>query len=148
MGRATNDNLILHDAMQLAAILHRPSEPDRRRWVRCEEAIAMATTGGARAMLEPDLGLLAPGQKADLVLHDASAGWWTPLNDPLQQFVFGERGGSVRTVIVDGRILIDEGRATIIDEAAVMAEAPHVLGRVRTRNSDVRAVADEVARLE
>ena len=61
----------------------------------------MATTGGARAMLENDLGLLTLGQKADLVLHDAAASWWTPLNDPVQQFMFGERGGSVRTVIVD-----------------------------------------------
>ena len=147
-GASTNDNLILHEAMQLAAILHRPGEHDRRRWVRCEDALAMATTGGAKAMLEPNLGLLAPGQKADLVLHDLSAGWWTPLNDPVQQFVFGERGGSVRTVIVDGRILLDEGRVTMVDEAAVVAEARAVLGRVRARNDAVRAVADEVARLE
>ena len=147
-GASTNDNLILHDAMQLAAMLHRPGEPDRRRWVRCEDALAMATTGGARAMLETDLGLIAPGQKADLVLHDLGAGWWTPLNDPLQQFVFGERGGSVRTVIVDGRILVDEGRATTIDEARITREARHILGRVRDRNAAVRAVAEEVALLE
>ena len=147
-GASTNDNLILHEAMQLAAILHRPSEPDRGRWIRCEDTLAMATTGGARAMLENDLGLLTLGQKADLVLHDAAAGWWTPLNDPVQQFMFGERGGSVRTVIVDGHIVVDEGRVTTIDENAVMAEARHVLGRVRRRNQAIQAIAGEVARLE
>ena len=147
-GASTNDNLILHEAMQLAAILHRPGEPDRRRWVRCEDVLAMATTGGAAAMLEPELGLIAPGQKADLVLHDRDAGWWTPLNDPVQQFVFGERGGSVRTVIVDGRVVIDDGRAVTVDEAQILGEARSVLGRVRARNKAVQAVADEVAALE
>jgi cytosine/adenosine deaminase-related metal-dependent hydrolase len=110
--------------------------------VRVEDALAMATTGGARAMLETDLGLIAPGQKADLVLHDLDAGWWTPLNDPVQQLVFGERGGSVRTVIVDGRVLVEEGRAVTIDEAAVTKEARAILARVRDRNANVRAVAD------
>ena len=51
-GASTNDNLILQDAMQLVAILHRAGEPDRRRWVTVDDAIAMATTGGAKAMLE------------------------------------------------------------------------------------------------
>jgi 5-methylthioadenosine/S-adenosylhomocysteine deaminase len=42
-GASTNDNLILQDAMQLAAILHRPSEPDRRRWVTVADVMGMAT---------------------------------------------------------------------------------------------------------
>ena len=42
-GASTNDNLILQDAMQLAAILHRPSEPDRRRWVTVADVMTMAT---------------------------------------------------------------------------------------------------------
>src|SRR4029079_10461381 len=115
-GASTNDNLIMHDAMQLAAILHRPGEPDRQRWVTVEDVFAMGTSGGARAMLESDLGRVVPGAKADLVLYDLGTPWWTPLNDPVQQFVFGERGGAVRTVVVDGRVLVDEGRATTIDE--------------------------------
>ena len=147
-GASTNDNLILQDAMQLAATLHRPGEPDRRLWVRAEDALAMATTGGARAMLEEDLGLIAPGQKADLVLHHLDAGWLTPLNDPVQQLVFGERGGSVRTVIVDGRLVVENGRILGLDEAALVREARQMLAGVRRRNGSVRAVAQEVAALE
>ena len=147
-GASTNDNLILQDAMQLVAILHRAGEADRRRWVTVDDAIAMATTGGAKAMLEPELGRLTPGAKADLVLYDLSAPWWVPLNDPAQQFVFGERGGSVDTVIVDGRIVVEQGRALTIDEKAVLAAAKSILPGVRSRNAGVRAIAEAVAALE
>ena len=89
-----------------------------------------------------------PGAKADLVLYDLSAPWWVPLNDPAQQFVFGERGGSVDTVIVDGRIVVEGGRALTIDEKAVLAAAKSILPGVRSRNAGVRAIAQAVAALE
>ena len=133
--------------MQLAAILHRAGG-DRRRWVTVDDAIAMATTGGAKAMREPELGRLAPGAKADLVLYDLSAPWWVPLNDPAQQWVFGERGGSVDTVIVDGKVVVENGRALFIDEKAVLAAARDILPGVRKRNAGVRAIAAAVAALE
>jgi cytosine/adenosine deaminase-related metal-dependent hydrolase len=147
-GVSTNDNLIMQDAMQLAAILHRPSEPDRKRWVTVDDVVSMATTGGAAAMMEHDIGQLKAGAKADLVLYDLNETWWVPLNDALQQLVFGERGGSVRTVIVDGQILIDEGRTTTIDAPTIVAAAKDILQSVRKRNAGVRAVADAVAALE
>lgn len=147
-GVSTNDNLILQDAMQLAAILHRPGEPDRRKWVTVADVTAMATTGGAAAMLEPQLGRLQPGFKADLVLYDLSAPWWVPLNDAEQQWVFGERGGSVRTVLVDGRVVVKDGRALLIDEAGVRAAAKDILPRMRERNRAVGRIAAEVAALE
>ncbi len=147
-GASTNDNLILQDAMQLAAILHRPSEPDRRRWVTVADVMAMATFGGARAMGEPDLGALAPGAKADLVLYDLRAPWWTPFNDAGQQFVFGERGGSVDTVIVDGRVVLKGGVSPLVDEAAVMNATRDMLGRVQARNGPIAAVARAVAATE
>jgi 5-methylthioadenosine/S-adenosylhomocysteine deaminase len=147
-GVSTNDNLIMHDAMQLAAFLHRPAEPDRRRWVTTDQVLAMATTGGAQAMRIDDLGKLRVGAKADLVLYDLNEPWWVPLNDPLQQLIFGERGGSVRVVIVDGRILIEDGKALTIDQPAIVAAAKDILKHVRQRNVGVRAVADAIAMLE
>ena len=147
-GASTNDNLILQDAMQLAAILHRPGEPDRRRWVTVADVVGMATTGGAKAMLQPELGRLEPGCKADLVLYDLAATWWVPLNDPEQQFVFGERGGSVRTVIVDGRPVIRDGRALLVDEDAVGRVVKDILPAVRARNGAIARISAEVAALE
>jgi 5-methylthioadenosine/S-adenosylhomocysteine deaminase len=144
-GASTNDNLILQDAMQLAAILHRPGEPDRRRWITVADVMAMATIGGAKAMREPDLGTIAPGAKADLVLYDLAYPWWTPLNDAEQQLVFGERGASVHTAIVDGRVVLRDGASTLIDEADIFAASHQILDGVRARNGPIAAVARAVA---
>ena len=133
--------------MQIAAILHRAGEPDRRAWVRVEDVLAMATTGGAAAMLEPELGTIAVGAKADLVLDHLEEPVWVPLNDPAQQLVFGERGGGVKTVIVDGQVVLRDGRAVFIDEAATIAAAKDVLRHAQARNGDVRAIADAIAAL-
>ncbi len=147
-GASTNDNVILQEAMQLAAILHRPLEPDRRRWITVKDVIGMATLGGARAMLEPELGRIVVGAKADLVLYDLSTPVWQPLNDPEQQLVFSERGGSVDIVIVDGRLVLRDGRSTLVDEEALLKEAGGLLKAIRTRNRGVAAIAMELSALE
>jgi len=147
-GAISNDNLILQDAMQLAAIVHRPLEQDRNRWVTVGDVIAMATTGGGKAIREPDIGRIVPGAKADIVLYDLNDFAWVPLNDPAQQWVFSDRGQSVRTVIVDGRLVVDQGRSLFIDEDAIVAEAKDVLAHIRERNAGVRAIAEAVAAVE
>ena len=141
-GASTNDNLVLQEAMQLAALLHRTSEPDHSQWVSAADVLRMGTTGGAAALREPELGQIAVGQKADLVLYDLNSAVWTPCNDPLQQFVFGERGANVRSVIIDGRLVMDEGVILTFDEAAVLQNARHLLQDTRERNAGIRLIAD------
>jgi hypothetical protein len=81
-GASTNDNLDMHEVMRLALMLQRPGEPDRSRWPKASDAIAMATVSGGKAMRCAGLGTLVPGAPADLVLHDLRAPSWIPLNDP------------------------------------------------------------------
>ncbi len=140
-GASTNDNLILQEAMQLAAFLHRTGEPDQSRWTSAADVLRMATSGGAAALREPQLGRVAAGWKADLVLYDLDAPTWVPLNDPLQQFVFGERGAGVRRVIIDGNLVMDQGRIIAFDEAAVLREARHLLRDTRARNPGIQRIA-------
>jgi hypothetical protein len=68
--------------MRLALMLQRPGEPDRSRWPKASDAIAMAMVSGGKAMRCAGLGTLVPGAPADLVLHDLRAPSWIPLNDP------------------------------------------------------------------
>jgi cytosine/adenosine deaminase-related metal-dependent hydrolase len=138
-GASTNDNLVLHEAMRLAAILHRPAERDRRRWVSAGDALDMATVAGAAALQQKDLGRIAPGQLADLVLYDLSRPRWAPCNDPAQQLVFGETGDSVHSVIVDGRLVVANGRVAGVDAPALVAEAKDMLGTMRTRNRELHS---------
>jgi cytosine/adenosine deaminase-related metal-dependent hydrolase len=95
----------------------------------------MATAGGAAALLAAgSLGAIAPGMRADLVLYDLRTPTLAPLNDPVQQLVFAERGRSVRTVMIDGRIVYDDGTFPTIDAEAVIGDVIALRGRQRTRN--------------
>lgn len=112
------------NAVGVGAALHKIYEPDYRRWLTAQETFEAATLGGARALgLADRLGRLQVGYKADLVGYSLDAPSLTPLNDPVRQVVYGERGSGVDTVIVDGRIVLRDGRCTLIDEVALLREA-------------------------
>jgi len=137
-GANHNDNLVMHEGMKLAALLHRPRLADRGRWVLAKHALTMATLGGAAAMrLSGEIGRIAPGYSADLVLYDLSAPWWFPLNDPVEQLVHAETSASVECVIAGGRILVENRRLVGFDGEAIKAEAAPMLTEIRRRNADL-----------
>jgi cytosine/adenosine deaminase-related metal-dependent hydrolase len=85
-----------------------------------ERALEMATIRGAEALLlEREIGSIEPGKRADLVLYDLDTPEWRPLLNPLNNLVYAATGASVKTVLIDGRIALDEGRLTMIDEKAL-----------------------------
>jgi len=86
-----------------------------------ERVLEMATLHGARALgLEDEIGSLEPGKRADLVIFDLDLPEWRPLLDPVNTLVYSASGASVRTVMVDGRVLLDDRRVTMIDEHEVL----------------------------
>ncbi|MDC7786316.1 amidohydrolase [Rhodoplanes sp. TEM] len=144
-GASTNDNLDMHEVMRLAVMLQRPGEPDRRRWPTAADALTMATRSGAAVMRVPELGRIAPGAPADFVLHDLAAPFWTPLNDPLAQLVFGASGATVDTVVVDGRVLVEGGRIRAFDPEPVLREVRDLVKHLRARNVALHGLAAEIA---
>jgi 5-methylthioadenosine/S-adenosylhomocysteine deaminase len=84
----------------------------------------MATLGGARALgLDGEIGSLAAGKAADLVVFDANRPHLRPHVNPLGNLVHTGQGRDVRMVIVDGEVLVEDGRPTRADMGAVCAEA-------------------------
>ena len=147
-GVSTNDSPDLHRAMHLAAILHRPHESQRARWVSAREALRMATQSGARALqLAGRIGAIAVGMQADLVLYDLTTPRWVPFNDPVQHLVHVEDGRSVDTVIIDGRVIVEQGTVMTFDVAELIAEARPMLAAIRARNGTLSQVAQGVADL-
>jgi cytosine/adenosine deaminase-related metal-dependent hydrolase len=80
-----------------------------------------ATAGGARALLRDDLGRLAPGSKADLVVVDLDCVDMQPARDPLRSLIFHAADRAVRDVYVDGRQVVAQGRVLTIDQAQAAA---------------------------
>jgi cytosine/adenosine deaminase-related metal-dependent hydrolase len=89
-----------------------------------ERVLEMATRLGAEALLlESAIGSIEPGKRADLVLHDLDTPEWRPLLNPVNNLVYAATGAGVRTVLIDGRVVLDEGRLTTLDERALYERA-------------------------
>lgn len=147
-GSVTNDNLVLHEAIRLAAMLGRVAERERGKWVTARQALAMATEGGAKAVrMSGSIGRIQAGYRADVVLYDLDTPAWTPFNDPVQQMVFAETGSSVHTVIVDGALVVEDREVKAFDAAAIIAEAKPMLQTIRGRNSDLYRFARRMGEL-
>lgn len=83
-------------------------------------AFAAATIGGARALGRDDIGVLAPGALADIVLVDLAHPLMQPARDPLRSFVFHAADRAVRTVLVSGEVVLRDGAPVHLDPAAAM----------------------------
>ncbi|WP_210270940.1 amidohydrolase family protein [Mycoplana rhizolycopersici] len=93
-----------------------------------------ATTGGARALgVEDKVGRIEIGNRADLTLLDSRAPNLYPVVDGFGVIAHLGSGANVRTVICDGNVLIDDGRATWADEDEIIATAQAVADRLWQR---------------
>jgi cytosine/adenosine deaminase-related metal-dependent hydrolase len=103
-----------------------------------ETVLEMATRRGAEALLmEREIGSIERGKRADLVFYDRDAPEWRPLLNPLNNLVYAATGSSVRSVMIDGRLVLDEGRITTVDERAVY-ERVEILAREQVRRAGLR----------
>jgi len=98
------------------------------------EVLDMATNGGAKVTGLKDIGRLAPGYKADLISIDLDQPHFYPRFSIPSHLVYCARGSDVRTVMVDGKILMEERRLLTLDAAKIC-------GEVEKR---ARRIADEV----
>jgi cytosine/adenosine deaminase-related metal-dependent hydrolase len=83
---------------------------------RFSDFFEAATLGGARALGREDLGRLAPGAKADIVVFDMSGIHIGPIHDPLRTLVNGGSSRDIITVIINGRTVLENGKICGIDE--------------------------------
>ncbi len=140
-GASSNDTLRLFDVMRVAALIHAAAGPDYCRWLSATDILAAATIGGARsAMLEAEAGSLEPGKKADLVILRLDGLAFTPLNDIRNHLVYCENGSSIELVMVNGEVVVANGRLTRIDEDAVLGE---IRERVPAHLADHVRIEDE-----
>lgn len=121
-GAACNNRLDMFTEMRLAALLqkvvHGADALDARRVLR------MATAGGARALgLESEIGSLETGKRADVSIVSLDRLHTTPCPDAVSTLVYATQSGDVRTVLIDGQVVLRDGELTTLDELEVIREA-------------------------
>jgi len=120
LGTDTNPQSVI-DAMRWAAVCSKIVERNTEA-TTAADAFDAATLGGARALGRDDLGRIAPGATADLVLWKAASWGMTPLRDPVKNIVYNATAEDVDRVYVGGRLVVDNGRVLAADEAKILAD--------------------------
>ena len=124
IGTDTYPQDVVHE-MRWAALVGRLADGSFRAG-RAADVFDAATLGGARYLGRDDLGRLAPGAKADLIVVDLLQMHYGAVHDPIKSLVELGSGRDVETVIVNGEVLVEGGKTTRVDErqllAAVQAE--------------------------
>jgi 5-methylthioadenosine/S-adenosylhomocysteine deaminase len=146
-GSVCADNQNLFEALRIASIVSTIRFPhETARWLDAPTVWHLATTGSARVLGQAaDLGAIAAGRKADVVLLRADSVFLRPLADPVNALVYAETGASVDTVLVGGRVVVEGGRVTTVDEARIYARAQEAAERQHRASGDARALAGRLA---
>lgn len=118
LGTDTFPQDMVHE-MRLAGLASRLVEGSFRAG-KPRDVYDAATLGGARALGRDDLGRLAPGAKADLIVVDLCRTHFGAVRDPIKSLVEGGSGSDVETVVIDGQTLLEAGRPTRFDEAELL----------------------------
>jgi 5-methylthioadenosine/S-adenosylhomocysteine deaminase len=140
--RSCSDNLNMFEAMRLASFVSRVQGPDYKRWLTTDEALSMATINSARLLgFGDDLGLIAPGHKADIVFLDLKNLNYVPLNSAINQVVNAEDATGVDSVMIGGRMILDRGRLTTIDLDRLTAGAEAAIERLWNVNGEALELA-------
>jgi cytosine/adenosine deaminase-related metal-dependent hydrolase len=119
LGTDTNPQSVI-EAMRWTAVLSKIAERNTEA-TTAADVFDAATLGGARALGRDDLGRIAAGARADLVLWKARSWRMTPLRDPIKNLVYNATDEDVDRVYVDGRLVVEGGRVLAADEPAILA---------------------------
>jgi len=141
----SSDQLNMFESTRLAALISRVQTPDFESWLGADEVLQMATAGSARAMGQHGvIGEIAPRYKADIVFLDLGHINYVPCHDMVSQIVFTENGAAVDSVMIGGRMVLDHGRLTTIDEKKLRQDASAAAERLFAANTAMRAFAREL----
>ena len=122
-GAASNNDLNLWEEIDTTAKLHKLISRDPKV-VSAQEAFEMATIRGARALhLDKEIGSIEKGKRADLVVVDLDDLNQTPFYNIYSDLVYATKSDDVRTVIIEGRVVMRDRRLLTLNEQTIKADA-------------------------
>jgi 5-methylthioadenosine/S-adenosylhomocysteine deaminase len=127
-----NDTSDMFNTMRAAIGLQRALTRNPTVYPTVATALQLATIGGAEVLdMEAQIGSLAPGKKADVIVLDPDAPNFAPCIDEVNQVVFNAQPSNVEWVFVDGRVLKEKGTLVGVDAKTVIADANCAAQRIR-----------------
>jgi len=133
-GAPCNNNLSMFMEMRLAALIQKPLHGPRS--MPAEQVFALATRSGARAMgQEGEIGSLEVGKKADIAIVSLDSWHHQPMDAAgvYSHLVYQATAGDVKATIVNGRILMQNGNLTALDEENIKTGVNAALSRLLPR---------------
>jgi len=130
-GAASNNDLDMWEEMRLAALLQKVDRMDPTA-IPATTVLRMATSGGATAIgLGDTIGSLEVGKRADLIQVAFEDVHHVPTYDVVSHLVYVSDEQDVASVVIDGRVVMLEGKITSIDTERVAEEANALAGRIQ-----------------
>jgi len=130
-GPASNNDLSLFGEMRAAALIYKAVRLDPTV-LPASSVLSLATAGGADVLgLSGQIGILAIGAKADIIILDLLEPNLTPMYNPTSHLVYAATGREVRMVLVEGDILVENGRLTKLDLDEAMARVREIAERIK-----------------
>jgi len=130
-GPASNNNLDLFEEMDTLAKLSKLGAGDPA-CLSAKDVFRMATIMGAKALgLDNYIGSIEVGKSADIVILDMDSPHLIPSYDPYSTIVYSLRGSDVKDVIVDGKLLVENGKLTMIDWDEIKSKAQVFVEKVK-----------------
>jgi guanine deaminase len=147
-GASCSDNQNMYESMRLASFISKVQGPDWQNWLSTDEALTAATEGSAQAMgFEGKLGRIAPGYKADIVFMDLGHVNWIPMNDPVNQLVHTEDGTAVHSVMIGGRMIVENRKLLTVDLARLAEKAEAFRARRLKDGRPARRLYDQLEKI-
>ena len=147
-GASCSDNQNMYENMRLASMVSKVQGPDWQRWITTEEVLEAATVGSARALgLGDKIGKLEKGYKADIVFLDLEHVNWIPCNDPTNQIVHTEDGTGVHSVMIGGRMVVENRKLLTVDLADLARKAEKSRERLEKANKPAKALYGKLEKI-
>lgn len=125
-GPGSNNNQDMLELLKTTALLHKVNSLNATILLP-KDILQMACRGGAAAFGLPDqIGSLEPGKKADIVLVDLNTPMAMPVHSVPSALVYNLSNRDVDTVIVDGRILMQDKEILFLDETALLERGRNI----------------------
>lgn len=120
-GAACNNRLDMFTEMRTMALLQKALHGPEV--IPAKEALRMATIGGAKALgLEKEIGSLETGKLADVAVVNLNSLHAIPSTDLVSALVYSAQTADVRSVVINGQIVMEEGKLLTLDEKSVLEE--------------------------